>query len=338
MNKSMPGRDADVSVIIPVFNRPLLVQEAIQSALDQRDVSVEVIVVDDGSTDETPQVLARIASNDSRVKHIRQSNSGPSAARNAGLAAARGRYIQFLDSDDLLGPGKLLKQAAVLGANPEIDFCYCWVQEFSSVPGDRETMMGQRDRYPTDLLSRFVAEFPFHTSAPLYHVSICKAAGPWCESLRNFEDWEFNLRVAAASRAHNVIPETLAFVRAHNGARLSLKCRAEQVRDYSEYLDLLLRNIAAGRLPDSPALRHAIYAMNMRLAAWAIRADLPEDCRRRLGKARVASTRWLEKACVGVTQLVFDLIGGGRAVSAYDHVVSWFRRGRNADGADITTA
>jgi len=100
-----------VSLIIATFNHARFLGAAIDSALAQTLGAVDVIVVDDGSTDDTPAVLARYAG---RVRVLRQPNRGLAAARNAGLAAARGTYVAFLDADDVMAPTKLAAQLEVL--------------------------------------------------------------------------------------------------------------------------------------------------------------------------------------------------------------------------------
>lgn len=107
-----------VSVIIPTLNRAHLLAQAIQSVLDQRLTDFELIIVDDGSTDDTPTGVN--AYNDPRIRYIRQANAGVSAARNRGIQEASGRYIAFLDDDDLFLPTKLEKQVAYLEAHPEM--------------------------------------------------------------------------------------------------------------------------------------------------------------------------------------------------------------------------
>lgn len=112
----------DISVIIPTFNRAELVQEAIDSILCQEIASVEVVVVDDGSTDGTGEVLR--ARYGDRIHYCYQPNQGRSTARNHGIHVSRGRYLLFLDSDDLLLPGGLASEAAFLEANPGVDIVY----------------------------------------------------------------------------------------------------------------------------------------------------------------------------------------------------------------------
>jgi GT2 family glycosyltransferase len=112
-----PGEAGLVSVVIPTYNRGYIVGRAIESVLRQSHRPIEVIVVDDGSADDTRHVVERYGS---PVRYLRQDNAGVSAARNTGLAAARGELIALLDSDDLWLPWKLAAQVAVLRRFPEV--------------------------------------------------------------------------------------------------------------------------------------------------------------------------------------------------------------------------
>jgi len=109
-----------VSVIVPTYNRAMLLQAAIASVLCQSWQNFEVVVVDDGSTDATPAVVAEIAEKDKRVRYLRRKNGGVSAARNTGLSQARGELIAFLDSDDAWLPWKLSMQVSALMALPDV--------------------------------------------------------------------------------------------------------------------------------------------------------------------------------------------------------------------------
>ncbi len=106
-----------VSVIIPTYNYGRFVTEAVDSVLAQTHPDREIIVVDDGSSDDTPQRMAPYAD---RVRYLRQANQGPSASRNNGIAAARGEFVAFLDADDIWHPQILEAQLSYLGAHPEV--------------------------------------------------------------------------------------------------------------------------------------------------------------------------------------------------------------------------
>src|SRR5215213_6007654 len=111
-----------VSVVIPCYNQARFLGEAIESILSQGYSDFEVIVVDDGSQDDTEKVASRYATEDSRVKLVRQENRGLAGARNTGLAEARGEYVVFLDSDDRLVGGALEVGVRELGSHPRCAF------------------------------------------------------------------------------------------------------------------------------------------------------------------------------------------------------------------------
>ncbi len=110
-----------VSVLMPTCNHGGYLRDSIQSVLDQAEVSLELIVIDDGSTDNTPAVAASFGN---AIRYYRQPNAGGAAALNHGLREARGEFIAVLDSDDLWLPGKLARQVRHLRENPECSFCF----------------------------------------------------------------------------------------------------------------------------------------------------------------------------------------------------------------------
>ena len=107
-----------ISVIMPTYNSALFVEASVRSVLAQTRSNLELLLIDDGSTDGTDEVTARLAAEDSRIKLLRTpSNGGAAEARNVGIMAARGRYIAFCDSDDLWNPHKLARQIALMERN-----------------------------------------------------------------------------------------------------------------------------------------------------------------------------------------------------------------------------
>ena len=117
----------EVSLIIPTYNRAQYITQAIDSVLRQNINSLEILVVDDGSTDNTKDVLENYSD---KIRYIRKRNGGVAAARNHGIRLARGKYIAFLDSDDLFRPGKLEKQLQYMNKHPETVLVYCWHKYF----------------------------------------------------------------------------------------------------------------------------------------------------------------------------------------------------------------
>jgi glycosyltransferase involved in cell wall biosynthesis len=114
-----------VSIIIPVYNREDYISDCINSVVNQTMTDFEIVVVDDGSTDSTPEILQKFSNRDKRIVIIRQDNSGkPSVARNSGIKHATGQYITFLDSDDYYEPNKLERECSLLEINEDINLVF----------------------------------------------------------------------------------------------------------------------------------------------------------------------------------------------------------------------
>ncbi len=116
-----------ISCIIPVYNGARFLAEALDSVLAQPHRPLEIIVVDDGSTDETAEVCRRYTG---AIQYERQQNAGPAAARNRGIRRAHGEFLAFQDTDDLWHPDKLARQLARFQTRPELDLCLCHVRNF----------------------------------------------------------------------------------------------------------------------------------------------------------------------------------------------------------------
>lgn len=120
-----------VSVILPTYNRGKYVVEAVESVLRQTYNNYEIIIVDDGSTDTTEDILKRFVKNNNNIQYIKQSNKGHAGARNTGLLAASGDLIAFIDSDDIWLPEKLEEQVKECEKDPDVNLVYCNVYGFS---------------------------------------------------------------------------------------------------------------------------------------------------------------------------------------------------------------
>ena len=192
--------DPLVSVVIPTYNRADLVAAAINSVLGQTYSNIEVIVVDDGSTDKTEEVLADFGST---ISVIKQANAGPAIARNRGIAAARGEIIAFLDSDDLWLPTKLARQVQSLdmaGPDAICSLCNCTVLY---TDGSKSTTFAIADLHPQFstgiwinpvevLLNRFV----LFNQAVIIRRAALEKVGYFAESLRFGEDYDLPFRLA----------------------------------------------------------------------------------------------------------------------------------------------
>ena len=195
-----------VSVIIPTFNYGHILSEALESVLCQSLSDWECIVVDDGSIDDTPEVMNTFLAKDSRMRYFRQTNKGPSCARNYGLTTAKGDYIQLLDADDLIEPDKLRVQADFLDAHKDYAGVYGPARYFQTSFRNRrrsfarsrshEVRAGIQSVSKKDLLLSLVNGNQFAISAPLFRLQIAKDIGLFDETLSSHEDWDFWLRIA----------------------------------------------------------------------------------------------------------------------------------------------
>jgi glycosyltransferase involved in cell wall biosynthesis len=208
-----------VSTIIPVYNRPDLLQEAVASVLAQSHRPIEVIVVDDGSTDGTPAVCAALERAEAQmVRSVRIPHAGPGPAREAGRSLARGAYIQYLDSDDLLHPLKFERQVAALETHPATGVAYCKTREYALGTPAVDIAVARTGECLDALFPHLLSGRCWYTPSPLFRRAVCDAVGPWL-SLGQEEDWEYDARLGALGTALVWCPEFLADVRHHEGAR-----------------------------------------------------------------------------------------------------------------------
>ncbi len=204
-----------VSVIVPAYNVEPYIRQAVESVLRQTVPEVEVIVVDDGSTDGTAAQLSGLA--DPRLRLIRQEHAGVCASRNTGVGLARAPYLGFLDGDDLWLPDKLRRHIAVLEAHPEIDLTFSLSRvidrsgrELHCMPRHRGGVVGFRE---------LITQSPIRNgSTVVLRRQVLQRAGPFDPSLSPCEDCEMWLRVAGL-RPANVycIPEALTLYRRRPG-------------------------------------------------------------------------------------------------------------------------
>ena len=185
-----------VSVIIPTYQRAHLIRESIDSVLAQTYRDFEIIVVDDGSTDGTHEVVAGYRN---RVRYIYQENRGPSSARNSGIKAAQGEFIAFQDSDDLWLPEKLASQVPLFDRDPEIGLVYCDMSYFrSDGPCDRPSSFKSHAPPASGYALRelFVNGTPMHTPTAIVMRHCFDNAGMFDERLVDFEDQAMWFRIA----------------------------------------------------------------------------------------------------------------------------------------------
>jgi len=192
-----------ISVIVPVYNGARFLCEAVESILYQRYNPLEVIIVDDGSTDDTAKVAASMGED---IRYIYQSNSGPASARNTGLKMARGEIIGFLDADDLWPDNKLNIQLNRLIEDPALDVVMGRIQ-YIKMPGAPDINI--KFRGPENILANV------HLGSGLFKKSVFDRVGMFDESLLHWEDHDWFLRARELDVSITILKEITLYYRVH---------------------------------------------------------------------------------------------------------------------------
>lgn len=252
------AQDGSVSVVIPTFDRLALLPRALESVRRQSRPADQVIVVDDGSTDGTEEVIRR---DHPEVLYLRRERGGVSAARNQGIAAARGEWIALLDSDDAWRPAKLERQLAALAAAPGHRLCHTdeiWIRDGRRVnPRRRHAKRGGR------IFRHCLPLCAISPSSALIHRTLFDDLGGFDEALPACEDYDLWLRITSREPVL-LVDEPL--VEKHGGHPDQLS-RTEQGLDRHR-IQALVRILAEGRLdPGDRAAAAAMLAEKCRI--WA---------------------------------------------------------------------
>ena len=259
-----------VSILVPCYNAERFVSDAIHSALEQTYQPIEVIVLDDGSTDESLDVIKGFADRDN-FRWESGPNRGGNAARNRLLELARGEFVQYLDADDLLLPDKIRKQVAAI--QPSVDSVFCdYVTFGTQLPEDEKEI-----RYP-DITGDILEYFLNHsviTMLPLHRRRMLLEAGGFDESLPCCQEYELHVRLAANEWQQVIhLPQPLCRHR-----RLATSVSANEARVFSTKSRLVRKwhsQIAewnCDRRAVENAMAHVLHACGRHLA----RHDLDEE-------------------------------------------------------------
>ncbi|MEL7245187.1 MAG: glycosyltransferase [Cyanobacteria bacterium J06643_5] len=182
-----------ISVVVPVFNGAKTIKETVDSISNQTFKDIEIIIINDGSTDTTVEVIKTIS--DSRIKVFSYSNAGLSASRNRGISQAKGEYISFIDADDLWTPDKLESQWQALQKNPQAAVAYSWTDYIDE--SSKFIKPGRRIKVNGDAFSKLlVTNFLENGSNPLIKKTAFEKVGGFDESLSAAEDKDMWLRLA----------------------------------------------------------------------------------------------------------------------------------------------
>lgn len=202
--------DPTVSVVISCFNYGRYLRDSVSSVLAQTFTDFELIIVDDGSTDDSLQVAERLAATDPRISVITQPNSGePAIPRNRAIERARGRYVLSLDADDKLSPDLLGACAAALDSDPRAGIAYCRHQEFGA-----GSEMHEMAPWSRELLARW----NIHHSSSMFRRKSWEQAGGYGLGIRGYEDWDLWLGIAELDWLGRAVHGPIAYYRKHAGS------------------------------------------------------------------------------------------------------------------------
>jgi glycosyltransferase involved in cell wall biosynthesis len=270
-----PSQIPTVSVVIPCHNQARFLPDAVASLFAQTHSEWECVVVNDGSTDETATVADSLAGGDHRIRVVHQSNRGLPGARNVGLSLATGRYVQFLDADDLLEPDKLRAQVSALSSTQALALSY---SDYRYCPESDITATTTRDDFPPprfitgrplwDIASRWETEFSIPVHCFLFDARFFTERGiSFDEALPNHEDWDCWMQIFALDPRVLHVPGPLAVYRLHDasltrdraamgrGFDMALQKQLRLLQGDPETYDRLLRKRAQMRRVYRPSIR-----------------------------------------------------------------------------------
>lgn len=222
-----------LSVVIPTFNRGVFIERAIRSATDQSYSDIEVIIVDDGSIDDTSKRIRSLQDNDARIHYLRhETTRGAQAARNKGIAAASGEFIAFLDSDDQWLPHKLNVQMQLfdkIGTK-----CGVVYGGFRYVYDDNRPQRIRIPKFSGNIYKDSLREWIADTNTIVARKSVIMQAGGCDERVRAYQEWDLCIRLSRHAEFYYV-PGPVAIYNVHAGPTIS----KDLLRNANGYLDIL---------------------------------------------------------------------------------------------------
>jgi glycosyltransferase involved in cell wall biosynthesis len=282
----MPGKPTPlVTIIIPSYNYGQFISQTLDSLLAQSYQNWECIIVDDGSTDNTSDIVARYQSRDRRFKGIKQANRGLSAARNVGLKKAAGEYIQFLDADDLLEKRKIEHHLEYLEDYPEVDIVYGSAKYFrTDNPLERRYSNREEDTpwmpevsgSGKEVLHALLLNNIMVVSAPLIRREVIEEVGYFDTTIKVIQDWHYWIRCAARGKRFQFLEkeETLSLIRWHPDSLSQRGNNRNRIKMIEELF--LMRRKIKKVIPDRDALIFNIELLVNHLAQLGV-SEIEKD-------------------------------------------------------------
>ncbi|MDA1021540.1 MAG: glycosyltransferase [Cyanobacteria bacterium] len=275
-----------VSVVVPSYNRGDYISETIESILAQTFADFELIVIDDGSTDDTESIVKAFADKDSRVKYFKQANSERAVARSYGMSLSEGEFVCLVDSDDTWYLHKLEKQVVVMDADPELACCYAAVDRMDMASNLVAPAKRQLEGYSGNIYEELLKRNFIPSVTPIIRKKYIEMVGKQNTEFIPYEDWDFWLRLARIGKFEH-IKEPLGSYRLHPGQSVQ-NVKAHKIEEVTfKVLDA-----------NTPNTNEAYSLAYLRCAYWYIIAGDLKAARDRLRKSlernakRLYDCRW----------------------------------------------
>lgn len=308
-----------VSVIVPTYNRSGMIKMALDSVWAQSYRPLELLVVDDGSTDETEPFVSRWINTHAgdpafTARLLQQENSGAPSARNLGLINSRGEFIQFLDSDDVLHPLKIETHVAMLETPPDCDFAWSDHEIFdieNEQPEYRQYDVATLVRNSTCFENVPILGTTGNAWTGLYRRKACFKTGPWNETLERWQDLEYNLRFTSLGPACRYTRAYLGSMGKHEAPRIqAMKHSREGIEAGFHTLKTMEADLEALEVPAGVHARHSIANFYLRLAILAMKTGTAEQVKQALqGMLRNRPEKGL-LVKIRAIEILYRILGG----------------------------
>ena len=320
----MAGTDPKplVSILVPAYNAERWIRQSLDSALEQTYPATEIIVVDDGSTDSTAEVIRRY---EGRVRLVAGKHAGGNAARNQLAGLARGEWLQFLDADDYLLPDKIADQMRLVSQNPDVDVVYCPVLLLDELKGTQHILPIEPG---DDFTLHFIRWGHLNTNAFLFRREALMEVGSWNPEQAACQEHELLYRLVCADKKFALVNHPGAVYRFHSAPSVSRKDPLRTLRLKLELLDKMESYLERSRRMTSQH-RKELFAGRLEGARSAWKID-PVWARTLAKRARTAGTWWVSFSPALPASFQFALRFLGYAGA--ERLAGMARRTRQAQG------
>ncbi|MFP4029868.1 MAG: glycosyltransferase family 2 protein [Candidatus Brocadiia bacterium] len=317
-----------MSVIIPTYNRAHFITDAMDSVWNQTYRPIELIVVDDGSTDDTSEVVEKwcqICKDDKQfqVRHLHQSNKGPPAARNLGLIASRGEYIQYLDSDDILGRAKIAANVAALVKGGISKAAYSPWKLFRATEDAKYAISAaSRGIDGSCVLSQWIKGSFIPPHAILWRRETVRQLGPWHETSFRNDDGEYACRFMILGGRFEFCPRGCVYYRREGADHISSERTSAAARARLRAAKRL-QNMLGRRDMLTRNMRRALACHYFRIARSAAESDRKAamECFRRILRLRIGHPAGMIARIIGARATVHLTAQAMRLLWTYRRVM-----------------